>query len=298
MKIHGRSQTEEGSVILVAIMVCSILAITLVSYLNLASNQNMSTFRSLAWNSAIPVLEAGVEEALAHLYQKGTDPSDWGQEGWALGNGSYKKTRFVGEDYYLVGISNVVPPVIYSEAFVKVPISTNYVSRKVRVELAGERMFTKGMVAKGEIDLHGNNVRTDSFDSSDSNYSTDGLYDPAKAKDNGDVATNSGVVNSLNVGNADIHGSVSTGPGGSISIGPGGTVGSHAWHSGGNSGIEPGYCSDDMNVAFPDINPPYTGGYFWPSGGTADGVSYTYILDSKNYFLYNLKMSGSKAMLI
>src|SRR2546422_6550719 len=37
-------------------------------------------------------------------------------------------------------------------------------------------------------------------------YSTNGRYDPAKAKDEGDVATNSGLVNTINVGNADIKG--------------------------------------------------------------------------------------------
>jgi len=149
-------------------------------------------------------------------------------------------------------------------------------------------MFVKGMVAKGQIDLNGNNIASDSFDSSNPLYSTSGLYDSAKAKDNGDVATNSGLVNSLSVGNANIKGRVSTGPGGSVSVGPNGSVGNAAWVEGGNSGIQPGYVSDDMNMDFPDVSAPFTSGYWIPSSGTVDGTSYNYVLGSGNYLLSSL----------
>ena len=99
--------------------------------------------------------------------------------------------------------------------------------------------FTKGLVAKGQIDMKGNNVSTDSFDSSDPLYNTGGLYDPLRHRDHGDVATTSGLTNSVNVANANIWGKVSTGPHGSVKIGPLGGVGDEAWQTEQHRGIKP-----------------------------------------------------------
>jgi hypothetical protein len=87
------------------------------------------------------------------------------------------------------------------------------------------------------------------------------LYDETKSKDNGDVAVNEGLENSLEIGNANISGSVAVGPGGSISIGSGGKVGDAAWMADPTkTGIQPGHSRDDMNVSFPDVSVPYTNG--------------------------------------
>lgn len=145
-------------------------------------------------------------------------------------------------------------------------LSAAEISRSVRVTAVKESVFLKGMVAKGQIDLSGNNVKTDSFDSSDAAFSNNGQYDPAKSKDNGDVATNSGLVNSLSVGNANIWGRVSTGPGGTVSTGPNGAVGSRNWQLSGRKGIEPGYARDDMNIEFPDVMVPFTENFRVPGG--------------------------------
>ena len=123
--------------------------------------------------------------------------------------------------------------------------------------------FFKAMVAKGQIDFNGNNIRTDSFDSSDPTFSRAGQYDKNRAKDNGDVATNSGLTNSLNVGNANVFGHVATGPHGTVAIGSQGAVGDKDWQTG-HTGIKPGWSSDDMNVSLPDVTIPYTSGFAAP----------------------------------
>lgn len=269
MNIPFRTRAKEsGSTLAATVFMCMAIGIVLASYLNLTSQQNFSTMQSLTWNSTIPVLEAGLEEALAHIYYK-TTPSTWGTDGWQLSGNCYQKTRQLSDDsYYIVAISNVSPPVIYSKGYVRMPLKTNYTSRTVKLTTRRDGLFSKGMVAKGQIDMSGNNVKTDSFDSMDPTYSTNGQYDPAKAKSNGDVATNSGLVNSLSVGNADIFGKVSTGPGGSVSVGSNGGVGDADWHANpANAGkIQPGWSSDDMNVSFPDVSLPFTGGYSTPGG--------------------------------
>src|SRR5204863_9788833 len=82
--------------------------------------------------------------------------------------------------------------------------------RKVRVLAKRQTPVQYAMLAKQQIDLKGNNIGTDSFNSTNSNYSINGKYDPAKSRDKGDVATNSGIVNSINSGNANLRGHVST----------------------------------------------------------------------------------------
>lgn len=288
---------EQGNTLLVLLVTVGIVAFSLTSYLALVSNQNLTTMRSAQWNSGIAVAEAGIEEALTHLYYS---PTVRATNGWELDDGYYVKKRVLGDSKYVTKISMASSPEIVSSAYVRVPFGTEYIEppRSVRVTLTNDALFAKGMVAKGQIDLSGNKVTTDSFDSTDPAYSTNGRYDPAKHKDNGDVATNSTLVDSLDVWNAEIYGRGSTGPGGSVLVGPNGSVGSKAWHDAGNKGIEPGWTSDDMNVAFPDVQPPFAGGASTPSGGSYGGTNYTYVLTSGNWQLASLSMSGQNKMVV
>ena len=70
LRIHRRTG---GSVLLAAMLTVTVVGLALGSYLWLVAHQNLSTMRSLAWNSAIPVVEAGVEEALTQLYHNDID---------------------------------------------------------------------------------------------------------------------------------------------------------------------------------------------------------------------------------
>lgn len=296
MKI--RLNQEAGGVLVITLILSVIFGVTLASYLDLVSNQNLSIARSQQWNAAIPVAEAGIEEALAHLNRNFTNRT---VDGWTLDGTNVWKERFIGENKYRVFINAFVdPPLVLAEGYVKIPKTDEFIMppRIIRVGTTNDALFAKGMVAKGQIDLAGNNIMTDSFDSSDTNYSTGGRYDPAKRKDNGDVATNSSLIDSLNVWNADIYGSASTGPGGTVRIGKNGSIGDLAWHAAGNQGIQPGRARDDMNVDFPDVYPPFSGGAFTPVGGNIDGTNYTYILASGNYQLSSLNLSGGQKVLV
>jgi hypothetical protein len=278
MKIRIQTKNQGGALV-VTLMSAVIIGIILASYLTMVSNQNVSTMRSLAWNSSMPVVEAGVEAALTHLHYKGA--TNLYSEGWAPVVGGYGKTGTLDDgSFYQVMIEPPLPPPAADEPMItclgQVPSpvspamilggvvlqpqqSAAVLKRKVRVRTRRDSLFTKAMVADGTINMNGNNIKTDSFDSTSSAYSTNGRYDATKTKDKGDVATNSGLVNSLNVGNADIKGKVSTGPNGSVKIGSNGTVGDKAWVEGGKQGIQPGYVSDDMNmelfkVELPQLN--------------------------------------------
>ncbi len=297
MKLSHHSNPQHGGVLLVIMIVTALMGTALASYMTLVKGENQSAMRSLAWNSALPVAEAGIEEALIHLYY---NPTNRSLNGWTSGTDGYTKERWIDTSKYVVTISTNSSPIITAKGYVRKPMSTEFipVPRTVRVTTTNDAMFAKAMVAKGQINLNGNNISTDSFDSMDPNYSTGGQYDVTKRKDNGDVATNSGLVNSLSVGNADIYGHVATGPGGSISIGPNGTVGTLSWIGGGNMGIQPGHSSDDMNVAFPDVVAPFSGGAYTPASGTVSGTSYNYVLSNGNYQMSSLSMSGNNKMYV
>jgi hypothetical protein len=292
MRISVRSSS--GSVVVVMLIVVVLIGVTLGSYLHLVSHQNLSVMRSMAWNHAVSVAEAGIEEAMAHLNYNTTNRV---RDGWGVSGTNVVKEKTIGVNKYKTYVqnTNLHPtndrPVIVSEGWVINPKTGQFLPRPrvVRVSTTNDALFAKGMVAKGQIDLGGNNIRTDSYDSTINAYNTGGRYDPTKFKDGGDVATNGKLIN---VGNAEIYGRASTGPGGIVDLGAQGTVGSTAWHANpANSGkMQPGWSSDDMNVQFPDVRDPYAQpGVFPPTllpnplvapSGIIDGEQYAMIINT------------------
>src|SRR5207302_438700 len=105
---------------------------------------------------------------------------------------------------------NTTNPVIVSTAYLSGPISTPTLSRGVKVKT--KRIFPEkghgAMMVTSTVDFSGGNVFVNSFDSTDPNYSTGGMYDPNKAKENGDVTTLSTNVGAIKVGNGRVEGSV------------------------------------------------------------------------------------------
>jgi hypothetical protein len=256
----------------------------LAAYLKLVSVQNQLVARSQNWNRAVPILEAGVEEAIAHLNKNGSPDAGGninlgalGGDGWTgvSANGPWHKVGWMGGDYYRVCISawdgtTTQCPTITSTGWVKqLPafalrgqagplLAQNeaafagYSRRMVACSTTNNPVFSKGLIAKKGIDMNGNNVTVDSYDSSNPAYSTNGRWDVSKRRDRGDIASNDNLTNIVSVGNANIWGRLATGPGGTASLGPNGKVGDAAWQASG-SGIKPGWFTDDMNVEFPDV---------------------------------------------
>src|SRR5512145_2790417 len=107
MKIRLNPQSSaQGGVMAVTLLTALIIGFALASYLSLVSSQNVSTMRSLAWNSAVPVLEAGIEEALTHLKYRGITNlySDNWRPGPTPQGPGYVKRRQMGESYCDVAI--------------------------------------------------------------------------------------------------------------------------------------------------------------------------------------------------
>jgi len=300
--VRGQRPSAAGSVLVTSVVVITIIGIVLGSYLLLIRTQNSSVARSQAWNAAIAVAEAGVEEALAHLNPGVTrTPPARDAHGWYLGgDGMYhlpNAPRRLANGHYNVTISADTFPVIYSTGFVQVPISSAYVSRTLEVRTGAGYLFPAGVVAEKGIDLKGNNINIDSYDSTDTTAFPNGRYNSANARDHGDVATNDTMTNSFNVGNANIKGKIRVGPSGVPSIGPNGTVGDNPWVNGGKKGIKPGWLTEDMNIEYPYVLPPFATAPA-PTGGKVGGTSYTYVLGNGSYMLATLNLKTGDTLYV
>src|SRR5438552_14339506 len=125
MRIRTSQTQIQGSVLLVTLLTAWVIGISLVSYLTLVANQNRSTFHSLTWNTCVPVMEAGLEEALTQLHFNGIP--NLSSNRWTLGlDGLYHKRSFIGADgsYYEVTIQPVDPSVIVSTGYAAAPANT------------------------------------------------------------------------------------------------------------------------------------------------------------------------------
>lgn len=320
----NHSPVTRGSVLMVSLLTTFIIGLTLASYLLLVQTESRSVARSQNWNDIMVVTEAGVEDALQLInkYVGIPDmlpawPTTAAADGWTqIGNVFYVRryldaAQNIYYDAYVTNFTNgpaiycvghVPAPGLYSEAtpqgFLAAAGVTLYadtgIRRRVFVQTAKDPLFSVAMAALGRIDMKGNNVATDSYDSSSDKYSTNGRYDPTKRKDGGDVVTNGSITNSgIFVGNANVMGHVKTGPDGILAIGAQGSVGSVAWVEGGNTGIQPGWAANDFNVKFDDVKLPNITWLAAPSGGTVDGKNYDYVFTSDKSGNYLIPKSGS-----
>lgn len=309
MKIihNSKAQRQQGVALMITVIIVLIGAATLASYLLVTENESSSVTRSQVWNNSMTLTEAGTEEALAFInvyegnYSMITNwPQEAQQNGWTVDSSGtvFTMTRVLAtnQGYYTVTINNTNPysPAISSQGYAYTYYSAaespfmlaaagtslsgnttgTSLSRSVRVTTLYSTLFPDAIDAKGQIQLNGNSVTVDSFNSTNANYSDwnsslgYGTYDPLppKARSNGNVSTDSAIVDALNIGNAEIYGHVNTGPGGTVGIKNNGYVGPYSL-TGPNppgSGITSGWSNDTMNVTFPDVTLP-TGATTWQS---------------------------------
>ena len=273
-----------GHTLLITLVTLGIIGLVLISYLRLSANQNQLITRSQVWNACMALAEAGIEEALNHCVYNETNLVS---NDWKLQAGRYSLSNTLADGRYVVSISQTWPREIISQGFYPMPVAGKYVSRRVRVTTTNLNVFFAGLVVRSSVELNGNNVLIDSFNSRDPLKSTNGKYDPLKAGDKGDVVCAEGIKDSLYIGNADIYGSVYTGPTATVRVGPNGGVGTHKWRAAGHNGIQDGHWIKDFNMSFPDVTMPYTSAPA-PSGGSYNGVTYNTILGAGNWMINKL----------
>jgi len=274
-----------GSALLVTVMIAGILAAAVGTYLALTSQENSSVKRSIAWNAAFPLAEAGVEEALSHVNR---NANDYGVDGWIFNttNGVFTKQRYISDGYYSVNIAGVSGGTIYiTSTGYGCLKGSNYIARTVQVSAQTPTPFVPIGIEATNISF-GGTFGADSFDSSNPLYSTGGKYDASKATALVTVAS-PGLGFRLG-GNSHIRGYVATGPSGSIRVTGSAFVGDENYVG---SGIQSGHITNNFTASFPPVSVPFTSttpSVQTPTNGTVKGTTYTYVLTGGSYFVTNL----------
>lgn len=233
-----KMRSNRGAALPTAAVAAAILSIVVAGVLSYMGNEYTLNFRSHRWTQALHLAEAGVEIGFAEYhYQYFLGKNGFtSARGWVnQGGGTYTKTvsnlvdnvgAVVGTvGATVTGVGSGAPKILgvgYCATTPRGPI----IARAVRVTLAPSATFPTAMAARQGIEMNGNNIYVDSFDSGDPLKSgSGGVYDYSKRQPNGNVATNSELSDSLAVGNADIYGLVATGPNGTVSLGSSGSLG-------------------------------------------------------------------------
>jgi len=270
---------EQGNTLLVVLLITGLIVAALGSYLNLALTEHKTVHRSLAWNAALPLAEAGVEEALSHLNKNRTN---FAADGWTT---NYFKHRALGLDYFDVHFDGSPGGLvtIYSTGAVQW-LDGDYITRSVRVlGLAAKDFKFPGLVAN-DINF-GGTFHADSYDSTSADDSNNGEYDTTKRGDQVLIATPN-VIFDLG-GNATILGSIASGPGGTYTSSGSSSVGDLNWRS---RGVQPGHFTNNFTTIFPPVVAPFESGEI-PYAGTYLGTNYTYVLNGGAYMATDLSSS-------
>jgi hypothetical protein len=119
-----------------------------------------------------------------------------------------------------------------------------------------EPLFAYGLAAREFIDLNGNNLSADSFDSSNPAFSTDGRWEVTKRRDGANLSVGTTLSNAPlpdYTAHLTVWGNCYLQSTGAVSVGSLGKIGNPAWQIGGAAGIQPGHLIQDWPVVHPEV---------------------------------------------
>src|SRR6266446_172992 len=94
MKTKIETNANEGSALLVTLFLMTILAVSIAGYLSYTQQQSFLGVRAQAWNMALSVSEAGVEEGLQQL---NNNSSHLASDGWSQSGTIYSINRSLAD---------------------------------------------------------------------------------------------------------------------------------------------------------------------------------------------------------
>lgn len=263
---HPRSATR-GSVLIVALLLCAVIALMLGSYLNLNLNSTRLAQRSFHGTAALNLAEAGAEEAV-WSFNRTTQGETDGWTGWNTdGTGAWRK--FTGFDlgagaeaWIKVYVTNTNPPSGGTPKVVALasvnPPQRPAVTRMLEVTLRRRSYFSNGLVAKESITFSGTNTSVDSWNSDpDADPATAPVeYSAAVRRDQGTVASTSVANTAMLINQADIWGYVYTG-GASPQVGVNGSIRGASTPD--DVAIDATRIATDFNAELPPVAAPADG---------------------------------------
>ena len=286
---HNPKAGQAGNALLVTMLTTGILITALGSYLFLTSQENKTVMRSMCWNNALPMAEAGIDEAMTHL---GVNTNGYAVDGWSTDGTNFFKQRFLGGDYYNVNFSGDLNSGITITSTGAVQWTDGgYIQRIVQVNARKRQVINpQGLVARG-ITISGSFL-VDGYDSStntQSNPAMFGWYDPALHTANAFIGN---PLTSFTLGgSANVYGYVASARGyAPPTVAGSASVGDLTWAG---KWAQPGHATNGFYVEFADVRAPYPSGPAPGTNVTIAGTNYTYILAGNNYFAPSLSMGSS-----
>lgn len=269
-------QSRRGSILIIAMLLCAIIAISLTSYIKLSLNSMTLANRTFYSNAAMNLAETGIEEAMWAFNQTnaGSTTAWTSTYGWTpsgvTAHATYTGFSFGANTTGTVKVyvdvyspSGSTQPTIVSKATITLPNNQGAVDKYVQVKLRRRSLFATGLVAKNSIEFKGNNSTVDSWNSkknSDGSLrATPIAYssDSSVKRDHGSVGTVT-ITSTVDVQNADIYGTVSVGGASlsAISVGSQGRIG--PFGTGANV-QNPDYIATDFSADIDVQTAPTTG---------------------------------------
>lgn len=318
--------SQRGSLLIVAMVLCGIIGISLVSYMHLSRSALTLSNRAVYNNAAMNLAEQGIEEAMYGVNQIVANPSyTWPD--WTTDSGVNKRRKWTGvslsqnttAEYrvYFYNFSGTPAPKAVSRAIVTLGGNSTPIEKWLEVQLAKTSKFANGLVAKTSIVFNGNNATVDSWNSE---KNLDGTprgspvpFSTGQKNDNGSVGSISVTSDAVLVKNADVWGYVSTG--GSDPTAFVGTNGSILGEdSPGGDNVDEARVSTNFTATFDPVVAPTTAaianlgvintdGTILPRAidttpnGTGDYAGY-YIYDASKIDLNNKKISITGKVLL
>lgn len=224
-----KTNNKRGAILITAIVLATGVAIALGSFVTLSVRTARLSNSSFYSNSALNLAEAALEEAMV-----ATNTDDW--SGWTAFQGNSANltkqlpTFDVGD-----GVTGIAQVVVFGARTSDTPRMVAQgrtvgnlgasVTKQIEVRLRRRSIFPETPIGKDLVTFAGGNATIDSYDSEDNLYSTGGLYDPAKRKDGGSIASLRVIptTDGISLGNAKIWGYAAT-AGADVDVGPNGEV--------------------------------------------------------------------------
>lgn len=257
---HRRRQ--RGSVLIVALILSAIIALSLGSYIRLALTSLTLADRSFYQNAAVNLTEVGIEEAM-YCYNQLDDvsaPADaWGT-GWNIDSSNGSVRRIFSSISLGPGVSGQVrvycslhnpgtssTPVVMAKATVTFERGGAPINKYMEVTLRKRSLFVNGLVAKDGITWVGHPTADSWRSDHDNRASTAAVpYDVSIRTANCTVGAATGNISLGSGGN--VYGYAKAGATGTIS---GGSV-----HGLGTTTNDPSRISNDFSANFPAIVTP------------------------------------------
>lgn len=253
--------SQNGSVLVVALGLVGILALVSASLMEMVSQEQRLSHRSMAWNQAAFAAETGIEYGWNEMNKlTGINTNSAFMSGWTyIGSTTWTRsnqqlTPLAGHDEPSTIASLTVntnspagQTTITSVGQTTSALISKTITRTVQATLRPTTPFNMAMLAKGLIDFSGSTAQLDSFNSANGAWSVDTRLA------RGDIGTNGLLIDAAGM---TVYGSMQTGPGGEVTEDPKFTQKQGADTASAADDSRVNGISDGLKTSIPDVSLP------------------------------------------